>query len=123
MARTTDEEDRMCDRMSGKEMTGGGEGVENSDGLLVLTQSFQQVFEVGEGTHFTGSVKPVSKRVGGVSVTPKRKCSELQNHEFYYVLKPSQSYFEATLNASESPVKRIKKDNCSTETITFPRKY
>ena len=67
-------------------------------------QTFQQVFEVGEGTHFTGSVKPVSKRVGGVSVTPKQKCSELQNHEFYHVLKPSQSYFEAALNASESPV-------------------
>ena len=123
MARTTDEEDRMCDRRSGKELTGGGEGIENSDSLLVWTQSIQQVFEVGEGTHFAGPTMPVLKRVGGVNVTPKRKYSELENHGFCQVLKPSQSYIESALIASESPTKRIKRNiNCSTGTKTFPLK-
>ena len=108
-ARTTDEVDRMGDRRSGKDLTGGGEGLENSDSLLVRTQSFQQVFEVGECTHFTGPPMPVLKRVGGVNVTPKRKYSELENRGFGHVLKPSQSYFETELIASESPSKRIKK--------------
>ena len=57
------QDDRMCDRKFGKELTGGGEGVENFDSLLVWTQSFQQVFKVGEGPHFTGPAMPVSKQV------------------------------------------------------------
>ena len=123
-ARTTD---RIWDRGSGKVLTGGGEGVEDSDSFLVWTgakkQTFQQVFEVGEGTHFAGPTMPVVKRVGGVNVTPKRKYSELENHGFCQVLKPSQAYIESALIASESPTKRIKRNiNCSTGTKTFPLK-
>ena len=113
----------MCDRRSGNGLTGGGEDAENSDSLLVCTQSFQHDFEFGEGTHFTGPAMPVSKRVGGVNGTPKRKYSELENHGFCQTLKPSQSYFESALIASESPTKRIKMNiNCSTGTKTFPLK-
>ena len=73
-------------------------------------------------TRNTGPKTPVSKGGVGVNNTPKTKIkfSELLNRDFYPVMKLNKPSFELNTVASESPSKRIKQTNCSTETSTFP---